>query len=302
MESVLDQIKRLKKEKNAVILAHYYVNDEVQDIADYIGDSYYLSKKATEVSEQVIVFCGVSFMGESAKILNPDKLVLMPDNLANCPMAHMADIDYIEKLRKEYDDLAVVCYINSTAELKVHSDVCVTSSNALKIVKALPNKNIFFIPDENLGRYIASLVPEKNFIFNDGFCHVHKSITKENVLKAKKAKPDALVLVHPECTMDVLELADYIGSTSGIIDYATKSDAKEFIICTEMGVLHQLTMKNPDKKFYSVGIRQFCPNMKKVTLEKVRDVLVNENNAVSVSDEVRQKAGIPLARMLELAK
>ena len=302
MESVLDQIKRLKKEKNAVILAHYYVNDEVQDIADYIGDSYYLSKKATEVSEQVIVFCGVSFMGESAKILNPDKLVLMPDNLANCPMAHMADIDYIEKLRKEYDALAVVCYINSTAELKVHSDVCVTSSNALKIVKALPNKNIFFIPDENLGRYIASLVPEKNFIFNDGFCHVHKSITKENVLKAKKAKPDALVLVHPECTMDVLELADYIGSTSGIIDYATNSDAKEFIICTEMGVLHQLTLKNPDKKFYSVGIRQFCPNMKKVTLEKVRDVLINENNAVAVSDEVRKKAGIPLARMLELAK
>lgn len=302
MESVLDQIKRLKKEKNAVILAHYYVNDEVQDIADYIGDSYYLSKKATEVSEQVIVFCGVSFMGESAKILNPDKLVLMPDNLANCPMAHMADIDYIEKLRKEYDDLAVVCYINSTAELKVHSDVCVTSSNALKIVKALPNKNIFFIPDENLGRYIASLVPEKNFIFNDGFCHVHKSITKENVLKAKKAKPDALVLVHPECTMDVLELADYIGSTSDIIDYATNSDAKEFIICTEMGVLHQLTLKNPDKKFYSVGIRQFCPNMKKVTLEKVRDVLINENNAVAVSDEVRKKAGIPLARMLELAK
>lgn len=302
MESVLDQIKRLKKEKNAVILAHYYVNDEVQDIADYIGDSYYLSKKATEVSEQVIVFCGVSFMGESAKILNPDKLVLMPDNLANCPMAHMADIDYIEKLRKEYNDLAVVCYINSTAELKVHSDVCVTSSNALKIVKALPNKNIFFIPDENLGRYIASLVPEKNFIFNDGFCHVHKSITKENVLKAKKAKPDALVLVHPECTMDVLELADYIGSTSGIIDYATNSDAKEFIICTEMGVLHQLTLKNPDKKFYSVGIRQFCPNMKKVTLEKVRDVLINENNAVAVSDEVRKKAGIPLARMLELAK
>lgn len=302
MESVLDQIKRLKKEKNAVILAHYYVNDEVQDIADYIGDSYYLSKKATEVSEQVIVFCGVSFMGESAKILNPDKLVLMPDNLANCPMAHMADIDYIEKLRKEYDDLAVVCYINSTAELKVHSDVCVTSSNTLKIVKALPNKNIFFIPDENLGRYIASLVPEKNFIFNDGFCHVHKSITKENVLKAKKAKPDALVLVHPECTMDVLELADYIGSTSGIIDYATNSDAKEFIICTEMGVLHQLTLKNPDKKFYSVGIRQFCPNMKKVTLEKVRDVLINENNAVAVSDEVRKKAGIPLARMLELAK
>lgn len=181
-------------------------------------------------------------MGESAKILNPDKLVLMPDNLANCPMAHMADIDYIENLRKEYDDLAVVCYINSTAELKVHSDVCVTSSNALKIVKALPNKNIFFIPDENLGRYIASLVPEKT-LFLMMVSAMYIRVLQRKMYLRQKAKPDALVLVHPECTMDVLELADYIGSTSGIIDYATNSDAKEFIICTEMGVLHQLTLK-----------------------------------------------------------
>ena len=297
-----EEINKLKKEKNAVILAHYYVTDEVQEIADFIGDSFFLAKKATEIPEQTIVFCGVSFMGESAKMLSPNKKVLMPDNLANCPMAHMADVDYIEKVKSEHDDLAVVCYINSTAELKMHSDVCVTSSNALKIVKALPNKNIFFIPDENLGRYIASLVPEKNFIFNDGFCHVHTSITKENVLKAKVARPDAKVLVHPECTLDVLELADYIGSTSGIIDYATKSDSKDFIICTEMGVLHELNAKNPDKKFYSVGISQFCPNMKKVTLEKVRDALINETNVVEVSDEVRSRASLPLTRMLELAR
>ncbi len=302
MESVIEEIKRLKKEKNAVILAHYYVEGEIQDIADYVGDSYFLSKKATEVPEDTIVFCGVSFMGESAKILNPNKKVLMPDHLANCPMALMADVEKIEQVRKEYPDVAVVCYINSTTELKAHSDVCVTSSNALRIVKALPNEHIFFIPDENLGRYIASLVPEKHFIFNDGFCHVHKSITKENVLKAKAAKPNAKVLVHPECTLDVLELADYIGSTSGIIDYATNSDAKEFLICTELGVLHQLEKKNPDKKFYSVAIRQLCPNMKKVTLEKVRDALLNEPYVVTVSDEVRMQANKPLERMLELAK
>ena len=300
--SVTSDILKLKKEKNAVILAHYYVDEDVQEVADYVGDSFYLSKVATKVDQDIIVFAGVEFMGESAKILNPEKKVLMPEPGADCPMAHMATKEEILKMREQYDDLAVVCYINSTAELKTYSDVCVTSSNAVKIVKNLPNKNIFFIPDENLGRYIASLVPEKNFIFNDGFCHVHKSITKENVLKAKNAKPNALVLVHPECTMDVLELADYIGSTSGIIDFATNSDASEFIICTEMGVLHELTMKNPNKKFYSVGIRQFCPNMKKVTLEKVRDVLINEDNVVEVSDEVRQKASIPLTRMLELAK
>ena len=301
-EEIKNEIQKLKKEKDAVILAHYYVDGEVQEIADYVGDSYYLAEIATKVPESTIVFCGVSFMGESAKILNPKRRVVMADGHADCPMAHMVDVDKIREVRNEYPDVSVVCYVNSTAEIKAESDVCVTSSNALKIVKNLPNKDIFFIPDENLGRFVASQLPEKHFIFNDGFCHVHKSITKENVLKAKKAKPDALVLVHPECTMDVLELADYIGSTSGIIDYATNSDAKEFIICTEMGVLHQLTLKNPDKKFYSVGIRQFCPNMKKVTLEKVRDVLINENNAVAVSDEVRKKAGIPLARMLELAK
>ena len=179
MSAITDEIQQLKKEKNAVILAHYYVEDEVQDIADYIGDSYYLSRLATEVSADILVFCGVAFMGESAKVLNPGKKVLMPDITADCPMAHMADVDKIKMLRAQYEDLAVVCYINSTAELKMHSDVCVTSSNALKIVKALPNKNILFIPDDNLGRYIAFQVPEKHFVFNDGFCPIHKAITAE---------------------------------------------------------------------------------------------------------------------------
>lgn len=300
--STLDKINEWKKERDAVILAHYYVNDEVQAIADYIGDSFYLSKIATTVEAKMILFCGVSFMGESAKILNPEKTVIMPDMLADCPMAHMAEIEKIEEMRKKYEDLAVVCYINSTAELKTHSDVCVTSSNALKIVRALPNQHIYFIPDENLGRYVASQVPEKHFIFNDGFCHVHKSITAENVKKAKEAHPQAEILVHPECTGDVIALADYIGSTSGIIDYATASTAEEFIICTEMGVLYELKQKNPDKRFYSVGHRQFCPNMKRITLEKVEQALAEMKNTVELDEETRIRANQPLLRMLELAK
>lgn len=302
MKDLQERIEKLKKEKNAVILAHYYVHDEVQQVADYIGDSFYLSKIATSVDADTIVFCGVSFMGESAKILNPEKTVLMPDETADCPMAHMADPSYIEGLRKQYEDLAVVCYINSTAELKCYSDVCVTSSNAMKIVKKLPNKNIFFIPDENLGRYIASQVPEKNFIFNDGYCHVHAAISSREVMAAKKSHPEAKFLVHPECKQEVLALADFIGSTSEIIDFAGACDAKEYIIGTELGVLYELKQKNPEKTFYSAGSVQCCPNMKKISLEKIIHVLETGDNAVSVTDELREKANAPLNRMLELAK
>ncbi len=298
--TTIDKIRELKRERNAVILAHYYVNDEVQAIADYVGDSFYLSKIAAKEEAEVILFCGVSFMGESAKILSPQKTVIMPDMQADCPMAHMADIEKIQEMRDKYEDLAVVCYINSTAELKTYSDVCVTSSNALKIVKALPNRHIYFIPDENLGRYVASQVPEKIFIFNDGFCHVHKSIAAENVRAAKEAHPHAPILVHPECTPDVTEMADYIGSTSGIIDFATASEAQEFIICTEMGVLYELKQKNPGKRFYSVGHRQFCPNMKRITLEKVADALEHMANTVEMEEDVRLRANKPLERMLEL--
>ena len=300
--SVTSDILKLKKEKNAVILAHYYVDGEVQEIADLVGDSYFLAKKATEVSQQNILFCGVSFMGESAKILNPGKRVIMADEFADCPMAHMVDIAKIQQVREQYPDVAVVCYVNSTAEIKAYSDVCVTSSNALRVVQSLPNKHIFFIPDNNLGRYISTLVPEKEFIFNDGFCHVHTSIHRENVEEAKKLHPNAPVLTHPECTADVLEISDFIGSTSEILDYATKSDAKEFIICTEMGIFFELEQKNPDKRFYSVGHRQFCPNMKKITLEKVVRAMEEMEPEVTMDEELRVKANAPLVKMLELAK
>ena len=297
-----ERIEQLKKEKDIVILAHYYVDGDVQEIADLVGDSYFLAKKATEVSQQNILFCGVSFMGESAKILNPGKRVIMADEFADCPMAHMVDIAKIQQVREQYPDVAVVCYVNSTAEIKAYSDVCVTSSNALRVVQSLPNKHIFFIPDNNLGRYISTLVPEKEFIFNDGFCHVHTSIHRENVEEAKKLHPNAPVLTHPECTADVLEISDFIGSTSEILDYATKSDAKEFIICTEMGIFFELEQKNPDKRFYSVGHRQFCPNMKKITLEKVVRAMEEMEPEVTMDEELRVKANAPLVKMLELAK
>ena len=281
MENLKKEIEQLKQEKNAVLLAHYYVDDAVQEIADYVGDSYYLAKVALKESKDVICFAGVNFMGESAKILNPDRTVIMPDQKADCPMAHMVDVEKIEEMRKKYDDLAVVCYINSTAEIKAHSDVCVTSSNALKVVTALP---------------------EKNFIYNDGFCHVHRSITAENVKKAKEVHPEAEVLVHPECTPDVVALGDYVGSTSGIIDYATASDKDVFIICTEMGVLYELKQKNPGKTFYSVGHRQFCPNMKRISLENVRDTLRDMKNQVELPEDLRLNAKKALDEMLRIAQ
>ena len=300
--SIIENINKLKKEKNAVILAHYYVRPEVQDIADYIGDSFYLSKVAAGLTEQTIVFCGVSFMGESAKMLSPGKTVLMLDLTADCPMAHMADAETIRKMRDTHEDLAVVCYINSTAELKQHSDVCVTSANAVKIVKALPNKNIFFIPDRNLAHYIAALVPEKHFIYNEGFCPTHERMQAEEVLRVKEEHPQALVLSHPECREEILKMSDYIGSTSGIINYAAQSEEKEFIICTEEGVSYKLQQDNPDKKFYFPETVPVCPNMKKNTLEKILHVLETGENEVHVSDKLRVNSVKPLERMLELAK
>lgn len=300
--TIADEINRLKKEKNAVILAHYYVNPEVQDIADYIGDSFYLSKVAVELTEQTIVFCGVSFMGESAKVLNPGKTVLMPDASADCAMAHMADTDTIKKMREQYEDLAVVCYINSTAELKEHSDVCVTSANAVKIVRAMPNKNIFFIPDRNLAHFVAEQVPEKNFVYNEGYCPVHEKMSVAEIRKAKKMHPEAEVLSHPECPKAVLELSDYIGSTTGIIDYAGKSGSREFIICTENGVRHKLENDYPEKEFYFTETEPVCEDMKIITLEKILHVLKTGENEVRVSDERRENSRKPLERMLELAK
>ena len=300
--SVKTEIKKLKKEKNAIILAHYYAPADVQELADYVGDSYYLAKVAKGTQADVLVFCGVSFMGESAKILNPDKVVLMPDLSADCPMAHMASIDEINVLRKKFPDLAVVCYINSTAELKCVSDVCVTSSNALKIVKALKTDNIFFIPDENLGRFVASQCPEKNIILNKGCCPLHASVTVQQLKKAKRLHPNAVVLTHPECRKEILELSDHIGSTAEILEYAESCDSEEFIICTEDGVGYPLSRHNPNKRFYFVTEQLQCTDMKLNTPEKILRVLQTGENEITVSEEKRLRALMPLDLMLRMAK
>ena len=296
------EIEKLKSEKNAVILAHYYAPAEVQEIADFVGDSFYLAKVAKQSTADIIVFCGVYFMGESAKILNPGKKVLMPDLTADCAMAHMVAPHIIDEMRAKYDDLAVVCYINSTAELKCQSDVCVTSSNAVSIIKALPNKNIFFIPDRNLGRFVAEQVPEKNVMLVKGYCPIHEVISPAEMAELKAAHPDAEILVHPECNEAVTKMADYIGSTTGIINYAAKSDKKELIIGTEVGVRYELEKQNPDKTFYFPKTTPICHDMKRITLEKILHVLQTEENQASVLSAQAKAAGNTLTRMLELAK
>ncbi len=302
MENKLNLLAQLKKEKNAVILAHYYTDDDVQRAADYVGDSYFLSEKARDVKEKIIVMCGVSFMGESVKLLNPDKIVLLPDSEADCPMAHMASVEKIKEVREKYEDVAVVCYVNSTAELKAHSDVCVTSANALKIVKNLPNKNIFFIPDKNLAHYVSTKVPDKNFIFNNGHCYIHNSVTIDEVKNTKEKYPKAEILVHPECQKEIVEMADYIGSTSGIIKYASESPAQEFIICTEEGVIYELKEKNPNKKFYLPKENFKCIGMKKITLDKIIKALETNEPQVHLKKELIKEANKPLENMLKMAK
>lgn len=315
-QELIQAIKQLKEEKHALIVAHYYVEGEVQEVADYVGDSYYLSKICKEREESLIIFCGVAFMGESAKILNPEKCIIMPNKYSDCPMAHMIEVKKINQIKKKYEDLAVVCYINSSAKIKAYADVIVTSSNAYHIVSKLKEKNIFFIPDEHLGRYLAKQLPDKHFIFNDGFCHVHTSITKKALEEKINEHPLAEVLVHPECPSEIVKSADYVGSTAGIIKYATASEKKEFIICTESGVLHELKKRNPDKQFFTVGEKSVCPNMKRITLQNVYDALKNADDVmkgnlevsgsvtkgVQVEENIARKAKHALIRMHELGE
>ncbi len=297
-----EEIQKLKEEKDAVILAHYYVSPEVQEAADYIGDSYFLSKKAVEMTHKTIVFCGVSFMGESAKLLNPAKTVLMPDADADCPMAHMVTREAVERAREQYADLAVVCYINSTAEIKSWSDVSVTSANAVQIVKNLPNKYILLIPDKNLAHFVAEKVPEKHFIYNDGFCPIHENMRAEEIRSLKAQHPSAKVLVHPECNRDVLGLADYIGSTSGIIDFAKNSTDTAFIIGTESGVRYALQQARKDAVFFFPQTEPVCTDMKRITLDKIIDVLKNGSNEVNMDNgQANAAAKRTLTRMLALA-
>lgn len=265
---------------------------------------FFLSKKAVSLPNKVIVFCGVSFMGESAKLLNPDKTVLMPDETADCPMAHMVTKEIVDKVRAEYDDVAVVCYINSTAEIKSWSDVCVTSANAVNIVKALPNQNILFIPDRNLAHYVASQVPEKNFIYNEGYCPRHEFMSVEEIKALKKEHPQAQILVHPECNREIVEIADYIGSTSGIIQYANAhTEFSEFIIGTVVGVIYELKKKREDAKFYFPETTPICTNMYRVSLEQIVHVLETFENQVDMPPKEHTKQAMyTLNRMLELAK
>ena len=300
--TIQNEILRLKKEKDAVILAHYYVRPEIQAIADYTGDSFYLSRIAEKLENHTIVFCGVTFMGESGALLSPDREVLIPDAEADCPMAHMVSRSDVETARKTWNDLAVVCYINSTAEIKSWSDVCVTSSNALQIVRNLPNQNILFIPDRNLGRYVAEQVPEKHVMVVNGFCPVHEQIKAQEILMLKESHPDAEVLAHPECSEEILKLADYIGSTSGIISHAAESQKQEFIIATETGVQYELEQKRPDGRFYFPKTEPFCQDMKKITLEKILFVLRTGENSAHISESLAAAARQPLDRMLELAE
>ncbi|MGL6105033.1 quinolinate synthase NadA [Romboutsia sp.] len=299
---LVEEILKLKKERNAIILAHYYQPKEIQEIADAVGDSYYLSEVARDSKEEVVVLCGVKFMAESAKILSPQKTVLMPTKEAGCAMADMINEDGILELKEKYPNAYTVCYINSSANVKAHCDVAVTSSSALDILKNVQSEQIIFLPDKNLGGYIAEFFPEKEFILWEGYCKYHNNIKEEEILNIKEKYIDAEVLVHPECTKPIRDLGDYIGSTTGIINYATKSDKKDFIIATEEGVLHELKKKNPDKNFHIPGGTISCIDMKKTTLELLYDTLLNMKNEIIVDEEISKKALGCLENMHALAK
>jgi quinolinate synthase len=293
-----NRIEELKKERNAVIVAHYYQVGEVQDAADVVGDSFALAKYCASSDKDVIVFCGVHFMAESANILSPEKTVLLPVLDAGCPLADMADAGSLTEAKKRHPEAAVVSYINTTAEVKALSDICCTSSNAVKVIRSLKQKDIIFVPDSNLGRYVQEQVPEKNLILWKGFCITHHRVSAEDVEKAAGKLPGVKVLVHPECRSEVIERADFVGSTKQIIEYATNSPDDSFIIGTEMGVLHELRKRNPGKKFYLLSQGLLCPNMKKTALKDVYESLEHMRHRIVVESRTREKARLALERML----
>lgn len=301
MLNPVKEIEKLKKERNAVIVAHNYQPDSVQVIADYIGDSFGLSKKAAELKEEVIVFCGVKFMAESAKIVSPEKIVLIPEINAGCPMADMADLESLKGFKQQHPDAAVVSYVNSSAAVKSESDICCTSSNAVKIVNLLPQEKIIFLPDKNLGDYVNKRT-DKEIIFWEGFCPTHHRVMLEDVKNSQEIYPDAPILAHPECRAEVLEKADYIGSTAGILDYAKKSDAEKLIIGTEKGLLYRLKKENPEKEFHLLSSQLICRNMKKTNLKKIFNSLKNMDGEIKIDEKIRIKAEKALQAMIELGE
>ncbi|MGQ9558275.1 MAG: quinolinate synthase NadA [Desulfurispora sp.] len=300
-QQLVNQIRRLKEEREAIILSHVYQRPEVQDIADFVGDSLELSRRAATTDARVIVFCGVHFMAESAYILSPDKTVLLPDLHAGCPMADMVDAVALERKKMTMPEAVVVCYVNTSAEVKALCDIACTSANAVKVIDSIPaDTPILFVPDQNLGNYVAKQSGRSNITVWEGYCNTHQRLTREDVLAAREKHPRALVLVHPECRPEVVELADVVASTTGMLRYAEASDAKEFLVCTEQGILHQFHKRCPGKSFYLASEKLVCPNMKKITLEKVYRALLTMTPQVTVPEHTRQAALRTLDRMLAI--
>ena len=300
MNGLQNKILALKEEKKALILAHYYQTMDVQEIADHVCDSFEMARRAQAAKEDLLIICGVHFMAESAKILNPDKTVLLPALDAGCPMADMITTDDIIGLRERYPGAAIVCYVNTSAAVKAMCDVCCTSSSAENIVRALPEEQIIFVPDRNLGTYVTSKVPEKEIILFNGYCHIHDQIREKDVLAAKRARPGAKLLIHPECREEVLRYADYIGSTAGIIKEALDSAEREYIIGTEIGVTMRLKALAPEKRFYTLQAGAVCQNMKKTTLNEVYNSLNSGKFEITLEKSVIHAAQKSLERMIEL--
>ena len=301
IKEMQDEIMRIKKEKDICILAHAYQSHDIWEVADYVGDSFGLAQRAAEAPQKTMIMCGVRFMAETVKLLSPEKTVYLPEPDAGCPMADQIDYDLLAALREKNPGYTVVAYVNTTTEVKTLSDVCVTSSSAVKIVKNMPEKDILFIPDCNLGSWVKKQVPEKNIKLVSGGCPTHVRVTVKDVEKAKAAHPNALLLVHPECLKEVTELADYAGSTTGIMDYAAKSDAKEFIIGTENSIVSHLQPAHPEKRFYALSKDCVCHNMKMTTLGDVYNCVVNgEGESITLTEETMQKARKSIDAMLRL--
>lgn len=293
-----NKIKKLKEKKKAILLVHNYQRDEIQEIADYLGDSLGLALQAAKTEADTIVFCGVKFMAETAKILSPSKKILLPEIDAGCPMANMVTAKDIIKLKNKYPEAKVVSYINTNAEVKAVSDVCCTSSNAVQVVKNIDTDKIIFTPDKHLGHWIQRFVDKKMIIW-DGYCYVHSRITPEEVKAAKKNIPDAPLIVHPECRKEVIDLADKVGSTGDMVKFTRESDAKRIIIGTEAGLINRLKRENPNKEFFAAGTPKICQNMKKITLESVYHSLYKSQYEINLSDEIIQTAKNALKLMLE---
>lgn len=301
MMSIEDKIQQLKRERGAIIIAHNYQPDEVQAIADFTGDSLELSRKAAELEEQVIVFCGVHFMAETAAILSPEKTILLPDRFAGCPMADMITAEQLITKKAEHPGAVVITYVNSSAAIKAESDLCCTSSNAMKIVSSVPaDKDIIFVPDTHLGHYVQEQLGREMIIW-DGYCPTHSRIREEDVRREKEEHPNAKIMAHPECPLGIREMADLLLSTGQMVTVAKESEHQEFIVATEMGMLYRLRNENPDKKFYSVSERALCPNMKKIDLEKVLWALEDMQYHITVPEEIADAARLSIERMLELS-